>query len=168
MLENSSRSTKEKTARDVAIIAELHMWVHLGVRDEFITIGVRVNMCKDPLRIKLELILRCFIRFNFSYTMITMNCSCLTGQLMPWCELDDLIECLALNVRNLEIWEFLILACVLEIDWRVLFPMMWSHVLCYSFWIWMCFEIWIVSLLLHETEVFFVKHDRAWWEHARA
>ena len=72
---------------------------------------------------------------------------------MPWCELDDLIECLNLNVRNLEIWEFLILACVLEIDWRVLFPMMWSHVLCYSFWIWVCLEVWIVPLFLHEIKV---------------
>ena len=50
------------------------------------------------------------MRFNFVCTMITKNCSCLMGQLMPWCELDDLIECLTLNVRNLEIWEFLILA----------------------------------------------------------
>ena len=35
---------------------------------------------------------------------------------MPQCELDGLIECLTLNVRNLEIWEFLILACFLEIE----------------------------------------------------
>ena len=67
---------------------------------------------------------------------------------------DGLIECLALNVRNLEIWKFLILACFLDIDWGVLFSMMWSHVLCYLFWIWVCFEVWIVSLLLHKMEVF--------------
>jgi len=34
------------------------------------------------------------------------------GPLMPCYELNGLIECLTLNVRNLEIWEFLIL----EID----------------------------------------------------
>jgi len=96
--------------------------------------------------------------FNFSCTMITMNCSCLMGQLMPWCELDGLIECLTLNVGNLEIWEFLILACFLEIDWGVLFPMMWSHVLCYLFWMWVCFEVWIVPLFLHEMEGF----SKAW------
>ena len=39
--------------------------------------------------------------------MITMNCPYLTSQLMPWCKLDGLIKCLSLNVRNLEIWEFL-------------------------------------------------------------
>ena len=94
------------------------------------------------------------MRFNFACTMITTSYSCLMGQLMPWCELDDLIECLTLNVRNLEIWEFLILTCFLEIDWGVLFPMMLSHVLCYSFWIWVCFEVWVVSLLLHEMNVF--------------
>ena len=105
------------------------------------------------------------MRFNFVCTMITMNCPCFTGQLMSLCELDDLFECLALNISNLENWEFLILACFLEIDWGVLFPMMWSHVLCYSFWIWVCFEVWIVSLFLHKTE-FFCK-ARSWLVRAR-
>ena len=94
------------------------------------------------------------MHFNFVCTMITMNWSCLTGQLVSWCKLNGLIECLALNVRNLEFWKFLIVTCFLEIDWEVLFLIMWLHVLCYSFWIWVCFEVWIVPLLLHETKVF--------------
>ena len=34
--------------RDAIIATELHTWAHLEVRGEFIAIGVRVNMCKDP------------------------------------------------------------------------------------------------------------------------
>ena len=76
-----------------------------------------------------------------------------------------LIECLALNVTNLEIWEFLMLACFLEIDWGVLFLMMWSHILCYSFWILVCFKVWIVSLLLHKMEVFSETRPCLMWAH---
>ena len=39
-----------------------------------------MNMFRDPKRIKLGLILGCFMHFNFSCTMITMNFSCLMGQ----------------------------------------------------------------------------------------
>ena len=106
--------------------------------------------------VRILTILNCpYVKWTYvKCTMITINCPCLTGQLMLWCELNDLIECLTLNVRNLKIWEFLILVCFLKIDWGVLLPMMWSHVLCYSFLIWVCFEVWIVPFLLHETKVF--------------
>jgi len=76
-----------------------------------------------------------------------------------------LIECLALNVTNLEIWEFLMLACFLEIDWGILFLMMWSHILCYSFWILVCFKVWIVSLLLRKMEVCSETRPCLMWAH---
>ena len=36
-----------ETARDAAITTRLHTWTHLKVRDEFIAIEVRMNMCRD-------------------------------------------------------------------------------------------------------------------------
>ena len=38
----------QETARDADITVTIHKWAHLEVRDEFIAIGVRMNMCKDP------------------------------------------------------------------------------------------------------------------------
>jgi len=38
----------QEIARDAAIIVEIHTWAHLEVRNEFIAIGVRMNMCRDP------------------------------------------------------------------------------------------------------------------------
>jgi len=46
--------TKEKlkesygTTRDASIIAELHTWVRLEVKDELLQLGVRMNMRVDP------------------------------------------------------------------------------------------------------------------------
>ena len=34
--------------RDAAIVVTMHMWACLEVSDEFIAIGVRMNMCRDP------------------------------------------------------------------------------------------------------------------------
>ena len=37
-----------KIARDTTILVGLYTWAHLEVRDEFIAIGVSINMCRDP------------------------------------------------------------------------------------------------------------------------
>jgi len=53
-LETLAEQSEEKlgesweTVKDVAITVELHTWARLEVRDEFIAIGVRMNMCRDP------------------------------------------------------------------------------------------------------------------------
>ena len=62
-----------KITGDVVIAVRLYTLSRLEVRDKFIAIEVRVNMYNDPNRIKLGLILGCFMRFNFSYRMITTN-----------------------------------------------------------------------------------------------
>ena len=38
----------QEIARDAAIAAGVHMWTRLEVRDEFIAIRIRMNMCRDP------------------------------------------------------------------------------------------------------------------------
>ena len=38
----------QETVRDAAIVVTMHTFARLEVRDEFITIGVRMNMYKDP------------------------------------------------------------------------------------------------------------------------
>jgi len=38
----------QETVRDVAIVVTMHMWARLEVRDVFIAIGIRMNMCRDP------------------------------------------------------------------------------------------------------------------------
>ena len=35
-------------AKDTAITTKLHTWFLLELRDEFISIGVRINVCMDP------------------------------------------------------------------------------------------------------------------------
>jgi len=53
-LETLGKQSKEKleeaqgTTRNSITAAGLHTLVCIEVRDEFITIRVRVNMCKDP------------------------------------------------------------------------------------------------------------------------
>ena len=39
---------RKRKRRDSAIIVGLYTWTHLEVRDEFIAIGVRMNMCRNP------------------------------------------------------------------------------------------------------------------------
>ena len=50
LAEQSEEKLKEShgTAKDAAITIGLHPWARLEVRDEFITIGVKMNMCRDP------------------------------------------------------------------------------------------------------------------------
>ena len=38
----------QEAARDAAIAVTIHTWARLEVRDEFIAIVVRMNMCRDP------------------------------------------------------------------------------------------------------------------------
>ena len=88
------------------------------------------------------------MRFNFSCTMTITNYSCLTSQLMPWCELDGLIECLTLNVRNLEIWEFL--HVFLKLIEGFCFP--WCDHMFYAInrmnkWMIICLKCWKIAIV---------------------
>ena len=98
------------------------------------------------------------MHFNFFCTMITKNCSRLTCQLIPWCKLNGLIECSALNVRNLEIWEFLILVVFLKLVKGFCSP--WcDHMFCairFEFGFVLRFELFLFCFTKHRL---LVKHE---------
>ena len=83
------------TYRDITITTttRLYTWAPLEVRDEFIVIGVRINICMDPYTIKLRFILGGLLYCDSSFWIIIMRLLCLTSQLISWCELVDKIEC---------------------------------------------------------------------------
>ena len=113
-LETLSKQSEEKleeyqgTTRDVNIVFIIHTWVRLEVRDEFITIGVRMNMCRDPWGLNWGLFGDVYWITIFSIMIINTILLCSTYQLMFLWELIDKLECS---------WCFYILIDKLECSW---------------------------------------------------